>query len=91
MEFHIILEPATLAAITKRLTPLAETVTYQPGKLSIDKFDPANETRIVDEITDCLPTVRDLPDYGDLTRRATKAQRLARQGMKRKRQATVAA
>lgn len=66
MEWPITLEPATLIAIENRLKPLARTVLYDKGKLVVTDFDPANEPRIVDEIVDCLPTVRDMPRWSDI-------------------------
>lgn len=71
MTFNLTLTPAILSDLTKKLSRLATDVRYRPGDpgtLSIDNFDPANKPVIVDIVLPYIPTVRDLPDWSELTR-----------------------
>lgn len=78
MTFNLTLTPAVLSKLTNALSELATDVTYQPGtpgELTIDKFDPKNEGRIMDVLTETLPPTRDvLPTWGELTRAQRKRQ-----------------
>lgn len=83
LTFDVTLEPATLHTLTTQLSRLAGEVSYQPGKLSIDKFRPADEPRIVDIVASLTKATsfqepeEPYIDWLELTRQASRKQRTA--------------
>lgn len=82
MTFNLTLTPNVLSDLTKKLSGLATGIEYQPGELSIDSSDPANEPAIVELVASMatdFPTAEELEpiNWADLAREAEKAKRRA--------------
>lgn len=87
MTFNLTLTPNVLKDLTSALSELATDVTYQPGtpgELTIDNFDPANESDIVKLVASNtkaadFPTAEELDpiNWADLAREAEKVKRRA--------------